>query len=112
MFLFLIVEILASYNDYNIFLFKNAIDDQSTTEPIQEYEGHRNSQTIKGVNFYGPHSEFVVSGCDTGAVFFWDKTTARIVHFLDGDSIGAVSGPKKNSFFQIFFLKQIKSNQK
>ncbi|OQV12587.1 DDB1- and CUL4-associated factor 8 [Hypsibius exemplaris] len=84
-------EILASYNDYNIFLFKNSSDPTACTVPVQEYEGHRNNQTVKSVNFYGPRSEFVVSGSDCGKVLFWDHATARIVHFLEADGVGAVN---------------------
>ncbi|OWA54323.1 putative DDB1- and CUL4-associated factor 8 [Hypsibius exemplaris] len=84
-------EILASYNDYNIFLFKNSSDPTACTVPIREFEGHRNNQTVKSVNFYGPRSEFVVSGSDCGKVLFWDRVTARIVHFLEANGIGAVN---------------------
>lgn len=47
---------------------------------------------VKGVNFYGPQSEFVVSGSDCGHVFLWDKQTQEVVQFLEGDSTGVVSG--------------------
>ena len=36
-------------------------------------QGHRNSATVKGVNFYGPDSQFVISGSDCGNIFLWDK---------------------------------------
>ena len=36
-------------------------------------QGHRNSATVKGVNFYGPESQFVISGSDCGNIFLWDK---------------------------------------
>eukprot|EP00899_Mesostigma_viride_P008401 jgi/Mesvir1/17562/Mv08805-RA.1 len=42
------------------------------------YKGHRNADTIKGVSFYGPRSEYVVSGSDCGRVFVWDKKSARV----------------------------------
>ena len=47
---------------------------------------------VKGVNFYGPQSEFVVSGSDCGHVFLWDKQTQEVVQFLEGDRTGVVSG--------------------
>ena len=47
--------------------------------------------SVKGVNFYGPHSEFVVSGSDCGHIFLWDKDTENIVQFMDGDDGGVVS---------------------
>ena len=46
---------------------------------------------VKGVNFYGPQSEFVVSGSDCGHVFLWDKQTQEVVQFLEGDETGVVS---------------------
>lgn len=84
-------EILASYNDYHIFLFRNCPDEKVASVPLAQYQGHRNNQTVKGVNFYGPHSEYVVSGSDCGRVFFWEKDSQRIVHSVMGDDIGAVS---------------------
>ena len=47
--------------------------------------------SVKGVNFYGPHSEFVVSGSDCGHIFLWDKDTENIVQYMDGDDGGVVS---------------------
>ena len=47
---------------------------------------------VKGVNFYGLQSEFVVSGSDCGHVFLWDKETEDIVQLMEGDHEGVVSG--------------------
>ncbi|CAB1326518.1 unnamed protein product [Coregonus sp. 'balchen'] len=47
--------------------------------------------TVKGVNFYGPSSEFVVSGSDCGHIYLWDKVSARIVQFMEGDRGGVVN---------------------
>ena len=47
--------------------------------------------TVKGVNFYGPNSEFVVSGSDCGHIFFWDKEGEDIVHMVEGDVEGVVN---------------------
>lgn len=52
---------------------------------------YRNRSTIKGVNFYGPKSEFIVSGSDCGSIFFWDKENESIVQWLFGDGTGAVN---------------------
>lgn len=52
---------------------------------------YRNRQTIKGVNFFGPRSEFIMSGSDCGNIFIWDKTTEAIVQWLRGDEGGAVN---------------------
>ena len=45
---------------------------------------------VKGVNFYGPHSEYVVTGSDCGNVFLWDKRSADIVNFFHADDGGVV----------------------
>lgn len=47
--------------------------------------------SVKGVNFYGPCSEFVVSGSDCGHIYLWDKNSARVVQFMEGDRGGVVS---------------------
>ncbi|KAI9025756.1 WD40-repeat-containing domain protein [Phycomyces nitens] len=49
------------------------------------YKGHCNIMTTKGVNFYGPKDEYVVSGSDDGLLFVWDKKTTEIVQILQGD---------------------------
>lgn len=82
-------EVLGSYNDEDIYLFSNEHSDGSNY--IHKYTGHRNNQTVKGVNFYGPHSEFVVSGSDCGHIFLWDKDTENIVQFMDGDDGGVIN---------------------
>lgn len=46
---------------------------------------------VKGVNFYGPKSEFVVSGSDCGHIFLWEKSSCQIVQFMEGDKGGVVS---------------------
>lgn len=46
--------------------------------------------TVKGVNFFGPRSEFIVSGSDCGNIFFWDKSTEAIVQWMRGDEEGVV----------------------
>ena len=45
---------------------------------------------MKGVNFYGPHSEYVVTGSDCGNVFLWHKRTADIVNYFHADDGGVV----------------------
>ncbi|XP_059358646.1 DDB1- and CUL4-associated factor 8-like [Carassius carassius] len=47
--------------------------------------------SVKGVNFYGPCSEFVVSGSDCGHIYLWDKNSARVVQFMEGDRGGVVN---------------------
>ena len=46
--------------------------------------------SVKGVNFFGLRSEYVVSGSDCGHVFLWDKETEEIVQCLEGDNEGVV----------------------
>ena len=46
---------------------------------------------MKGVNFFGPRSEFVVSGSDCGHVFLWDTQTEKVVQCMQGDFCGVVS---------------------
>jgi hypothetical protein len=57
----------------------------------RQYRGHRNEQTVKGVAFMGPRSEYVVSGCDTGHIFVWDKATGILINAWKGDRRGAVN---------------------
>ncbi|XP_077985524.1 DDB1- and CUL4-associated factor 8-like [Glandiceps talaboti] len=82
-------EILASYNDEDIYLFDSSHSDGA--DFIHRYKGHRNNATVKGVNFFGPRSEFVVSGSDCGHVYLWEKTSERVVQFLEGDEGGVVN---------------------
>ncbi|CAH0395817.1 unnamed protein product [Bemisia tabaci] len=82
-------EILASYNYESIYLF-----DATKTTPgefVHCYEGHQNCVTIKGVNFYGPSSEYIVSGSDCGNIFIWEKETEAIVQCMPGDDRGVVN---------------------
>lgn len=82
-------QILASYNDDDIYLFDASHSDGA--DSVKRYQGHRNNATVKGVNFYGPRSEYVVSGSDCGHVFIWDKETEQVVQFLPGDEGGVVN---------------------
>ncbi|KAL8184901.1 UNVERIFIED_CONTAM: DDB1- and CUL4-associated factor 8 [Gekko kuhli] len=82
-------ELLASYNDEDIYLFNSSHSDGA--EYIKRYKGHRNSATVKGVNFYGPKSEFVVSGSDCGHVFLWEKASCQVVQYMEGDKGGVVN---------------------
>ncbi|XP_034038740.1 DDB1- and CUL4-associated factor 8 [Thalassophryne amazonica] len=82
-------ELLASYNDEDIYLFDS--DHSDGADYLRRYKGHRNNATVKGVNFYGPCSEFVVSGSDCGHIYLWDKYSARVVQFMEGDRGGVVN---------------------
>ncbi|ONK62429.1 uncharacterized protein A4U43_C07F3770 [Asparagus officinalis] len=84
-------ELLVSYNDELIYLFEKEMgrgsspleNSQELSEP-QAYSGHRNSQTVKGVNFFGPSDEYVVSGSDCGHVYIWKKG-GELVRMMAGD---------------------------
>ena len=53
--------------------------------------GNRAPVAVKGVNFYGPHSEYVVSGSDCGNVFLWETRSERIVNYFHADDGGVVN---------------------
>ncbi|XP_036374769.1 DDB1- and CUL4-associated factor 8 isoform X2 [Megalops cyprinoides] len=82
-------ELLASYNDEDIYLFNSQHSDGA--DYCRRYKGHRNNATVKGVNFFGPCSEFVVSGSDCGHIYLWDKQSARVVQYMEGDKGGVVN---------------------
>ncbi|XP_010244992.1 PREDICTED: DDB1- and CUL4-associated factor 8-like [Nelumbo nucifera] len=89
-------ELLISYNDELVYLFQKnmgigpnprsipAQDIQKLEQP-QVYTGHRNSQTVKGVNFFGPSDEYVMSGSDCGHVFVWKKKGGELLRLMVGD---------------------------
>ncbi|KAF9368729.1 DDB1- and CUL4-associated factor 8, partial [Mortierella sp. AD011] len=58
------------------------------TDMVQVYSGHKNADTmasIKEANFFGPNSEFIMSGSDDGRIFFWDKKSGKILNVIKGD---------------------------
>jgi hypothetical protein len=72
-------EILGSYNDDDVYLFPTSLAASSGDDGVKRYRGHLNSATVKGVNFYGPHSEYVISGSDCGNIFFWSKVRSHYI---------------------------------
>ncbi|KAK4004382.1 DDB1- and CUL4-associated factor 8 isoform X1 [Daphnia magna] len=82
-------ELLASYNDEDIYSFSSKSVEGA--DALHRYSGHRNNATVKGVNYYGPRSEFVISGSDCGNIFFWDSSTEAIVQCIPGDENGVVN---------------------
>ncbi|KAL4385710.1 hypothetical protein GQ457_15G028500 [Hibiscus cannabinus] len=89
-------ELLVSYNDELIYLFQknmglgpSPLSLESETlqrdEEPQVFVGHRNSRTIKGVSFFGPKDEYVMSGSDCGHIFIWKKKDAKLVRVMLGD---------------------------
>ncbi|OMO65741.1 hypothetical protein CCACVL1_21421 [Corchorus capsularis] len=51
----------------------------------QVYKGHRNCETVKGVSFFGPKSEYVASGSDCGRIFIWKKKGGELVRVMEAD---------------------------
>ncbi|KAI0489060.1 hypothetical protein KFK09_028901 [Dendrobium nobile] len=51
----------------------------------QAYKGHRNCDTVKGVSFFGPHCEYVISGSDCGRIFIWRKRGGELLRVMEGD---------------------------
>lgn len=62
------------------------------------FTGHASVQTIKGVGFWGPNSEFVVSGSDDANFYIWDTETAKLLNILQGhdDVVNCVVGHPRN----------------
>ncbi|KAF7128092.1 hypothetical protein RHSIM_Rhsim11G0194100 [Rhododendron simsii] len=50
----------------------------------QVYKGHKNFETVKGVNFFGPKCEYVVSGSDCGRIFIWKKG-GELIRVMEAD---------------------------
>lgn len=98
-------ELLVSYNDENIYLFTqnmglghdpnasalSASSDVSISRETDEklipqvYKGHRNRETVKGVSFFGPKSEYVTSGSDCGRIFIWRKKGGELIRVMEAD---------------------------
>lgn len=51
----------------------------------QDYKGHMNRETVKGVNFFGPNCEYVVSGSDCGRIFIWKKKGGELIRVMEAD---------------------------
>lgn len=87
-------ELLVSYNDELIYLFEknmglgsnplNVLNLDDLESP-QMYVGHRNSLTVKGVSFFGPNCEYVMSGSDCGHIFIWKKKGGKLIRVMEGD---------------------------
>ncbi|CAH9079236.1 unnamed protein product [Cuscuta epithymum] len=93
-------ELLVSYVDECIYLFSKSMglgpdlpfistpsnqSDASVEDEPQAYKGHQNSKTVKGVGFFGPKCEYVVSGSDCGRIFIWKKKGGKLVNVMEGD---------------------------
>ncbi|KAL5581174.1 hypothetical protein UlMin_013616 [Ulmus minor] len=89
-------ELLVSYNDEHIYLFQKnmglgpspssaSFENMLEMEEPQAYTGHRNSHTVKGVSFFGPNDDYVLTGSDGGHIFIWRKKGAKLVRLMVGD---------------------------
>ncbi|XP_028775803.1 DDB1- and CUL4-associated factor 8 isoform X2 [Neltuma alba] len=89
-------ELLVSYNDELIYLFQKNMglggspssatsEELNTLQQARVYSGHRNARTVKGVSFFGPNDEYVLSGSDCGHIFIWKKKDAKLVRLMVGD---------------------------
>ena len=68
------------------------------------------SLAVKGVNFYGPKSEYIISGSDCSNIFIWEKQTEKVVQYFHGDDGGVVSLLCYiHCFFVVFQSKEPKS---
>ncbi|GER42366.1 WD-repeat protein, partial [Striga asiatica] len=105
-------ELLLSYNDEFIYLFtkdmgfrpQSSLYDDNDPGPLspcnkspsraledvadapQAYKGHRNCETVKGVGFFGPRCEYVVSGSDCGRIFIWKKKGGELIRVMEADN--------------------------
>nr|XP_033327185.1 DDB1- and CUL4-associated factor 8-like isoform X1 [Megalopta genalis]XP_033327186.1 DDB1- and CUL4-associated factor 8-like isoform X1 [Megalopta genalis]XP_033327187.1 DDB1- and CUL4-associated factor 8-like isoform X1 [Megalopta genalis]XP_033327188.1 DDB1- and CUL4-associated factor 8-like isoform X1 [Megalopta genalis] len=82
-------EILASYTNELIYLF-DAVSPK-LGDFVHSYDGHTNIITVKGVAFFGPKSEFVISGSDCRDIFVWDKETEVIINSMRGNKRGVTN---------------------
>lgn len=70
--------------DYQSAASSSAVGADKEVSP-QAYKGHRNCETVKGVNFLGPRCEYVVSGSDCGRIFIWRKKGGELIRVMEAD---------------------------
>ncbi|CAG0913965.1 unnamed protein product [Notodromas monacha] len=93
-------EIVANYQYEDVYLF-NTEGGQFTNGSVRQYEGRSNINSVKGVSFYGPNSEYVISGSDCGHLYIWDKDSEALVQCLRGDEAELVNVTVPHPFFPI-----------
>lgn len=93
-------ELLVSYQGDQIYGFRTdaaAEGEDGVVPEAWSLGGHFNSQTfLKSVAYWGPNEEYVVSGCDSGCTWVWDRRTGALAaHPLTDAAIanGAVPHP-------------------
>ncbi|GAB2267816.1 hypothetical protein Dimus_002792 [Dionaea muscipula] len=65
--------------------FHSAMVHENAKSDPQVYKGHRNRATVKGVGFFGPKCEYVMSGSDCGRIFIWRKKDGELIRIMHGD---------------------------
>lgn len=53
---------------------------------FKKYKGHSSVRTVKEVNFFGPRSEYLISGSDDGRIFIWNSKTCEIIRAIPGNN--------------------------
>lgn len=102
-------ELLGSYNDKDIYVFNSSHGDGA--QYVKRHKGHRNNATVKGVNFYGPRSEFVMSGSDCGHIF-WEKSSCQIVQYMEGDKGGTINCLQPHPYLPAMATSSLDHNAK
>ncbi|KAK8577047.1 hypothetical protein V6N13_122042 [Hibiscus sabdariffa] len=87
-------ELLVSYRDNSIYLFtqdmglghnpvpsspSSSSSEANGKATPQVYKGHGKKEMVNNVSFFGPKSEFVVSGSGNGRVYIWKKKGGQLV---------------------------------
>lgn len=90
-------KIAASYIGNTVYMFDTADDrygcihslehkwDLGQNSYDQHYIGHKNFETIKSVNFFGPRSEYIVTGSDCGRIFLYEMYSGAVVNAFPAD---------------------------
>ncbi|KAF5757840.1 putative transcription factor WD40-like family [Helianthus annuus] len=89
-------ELLVSYNNELIYLFQKNMglgpypvaasqEHVDSLDEPQMYTGHKNNFMVKGVSFFRPDSEHVMSGSDYGHIFVWKKKDSRVIRIMEGN---------------------------
>ena len=77
-------QVLVNYSGFDLVLF-----DASESAPgkfLQQYCGRRNEDTfLKEARFFGD-GRFIVSGCDSGKLFVWEKESSKPINELLADA--------------------------
>lgn len=81
-----IAELLSGSNGFPRARREDVELDTPCDSHTRTYRGHCNVKTVKDVNFFGLNDEYVVSGCDSGNLFIWDRQSGDLVNILEGDS--------------------------